>query len=195
MVSGDWGESWTQLSTDTDQINAFTEDRNGTVWAVGASNAIKREEARSGTFVNRTGPSGGGDFTAIHVANDLTVYAGNGTSIYKSSDQAGSIGNWTQLKDFGANHVVQAIHCPGGAFAKGGESQLVQVLVSDGTGNDGDVWYSFDGGNSWREVTNVTNVGYNAWYRPDFDDNAAIIVGDADANPLGIIHKLSPKLT
>lgn len=195
FMTADWGESWTNLSTDTDQINAFAVDKNDSVWAVGASNAIKREDAKSGVFNNLTGPSGGGAFTAIHVANDMTVYAGNGQSIYKSSDRAGSTGNWTQLKDFGANHTVQAIHCPGGAFAFGGESQLVQALVTDGTGNDGDVWYSFDGGNTWREVTDVTNPGYNAWYRPEYEDNEAIIVGVANATPLGTIHKLQPKVT
>lgn len=194
-VSTDQGESLGDAAvyTGSTQINGFAkspDDRH--VYAYGASNLILRETNKSGTFETRVGPSGGGAFTALTVAGDGTVYAGNGTSIYKSTDGAGVAGNWTQLKDFGASHSVVKIQCIGGPRAGGGNSQLLRAVVDDTTPSTGSVFLSVDGGATWVEETTLTNTGYNDAYFSEIDDNLAIIVGDESAGT-GVVHKLSPE--
>lgn len=186
FVSTDQGESFTEVFTGANAINAFAMDPSSKdVWAVGASNAILREKENArGTFTARTGPSGGGAFTAIAIASDGTIYAGNGQSIYKSTGAASGTGSWSSLKDFGANHTVKDIHL---LFD---DSQLMKVLVSDGTANEGDVWYSFDGGNTFTEITNLTNSGYNSWYVSKIDPWKAVIAGEDNATT-GVYHILS----
>jgi hypothetical protein len=136
-----------------------------------------------GTFAARTGPSGGGAFTALAFADDGTLFAGNGTSLFKSNNEAGSTGGWTSLKDFGSAHVVKSIRC------KGGSSQILEVEVDDTTPGAGEVWFSEDGGNTWRQITESANGGYNGVYYPA-DLDQAIIVGDA-VTSLGWVELLS----
>jgi hypothetical protein len=55
--------------TGANAMAAFTKDEDNNVWAVAASNTILRELANNrNTFAARTGPSGGGAFTAIAFA-------------------------------------------------------------------------------------------------------------------------------
>jgi hypothetical protein len=175
----------TALFSGANAINGFAmQPDTDDVWCVAASNTILVERSNNrGTFEVATGPSGGGDFTAIAVARDGLVYAGNGTSIFLSNNQADSTGGWSSLKDFGANHAVQEIQCVDG------ESQILRVLVNDGTGTEGDVWYSLDGGNSFSEVADETNLGYNAWYPSEVDPNLVFIAGE-DNGTNGVVHKL-----
>jgi hypothetical protein len=186
FVSTNQGVTWTEVYTGSVALAAFaidplTED----VWAVGASNLILREQENNrGTFTARTGPSGGGAFTAIAIASDGTLYAGNGTSIYKSTSLASGTASWTALKNFGSNHVVKGIHCIRD------NSQFLKILVSDTSGNEGDVWYSLDGGNTFTEITNLTNSGYNAWYVSDQNPWTAVIVGE-DNGATGVVHLLT----
>ena len=174
-------------------INGFAKAPDDSeVWAFGASNLILRELDQSGLFATRVGPAGGGAFTALAIAGDGTLYAGNGTGIYKSTDKANVAGNWTELYDFGASHAVRAIQCIGGDRANGGDSQLLRVIVDDTTPGAGTVWQTIDGGATWQPVTTLTNAGYNGAYFSKINDNKAIIVGDASGGA-GVIHYLGPQ--
>lgn len=192
-VSTDQGETdpGAAIYTGATQINAFavSPDKSN-VWAVGASNLILREVDQDDVFATRVGPAGGGEFHSIAVAADGTIYAGNGTSIYKNTDQANNAGNWTQLKNFGANKRVVAIQCIGGQRALGGDSQLLRAVVDDTAGGVGEVYLSVDGGASWQAVPSLTNTGYNAAYFSEINDNLAVVVGDASGS-VGQIHRLA----
>ena len=188
-VSGDQGESWTEEFTGSTQITAFAkgfgEDCKD-VYAVGASNLILRERNHSGTFETLVGPSGGATFHSIAIANDTLIFAGNAQSLYVSNNEALNTGGWTVLKDFGSNHTVEEIFLPEG------DSNHIYCVVNDTTPGNGEFWHSNDGGNSWNQLTEVTNLGYNAGYAAVEDNNLYIIVGDINATPNGVIHKVSP---
>lgn len=183
-VSTNQGQSTTIVYTGANAINAFAIDIDLNVWAVGASNTILRESVDNrGTFTTKVGPSGGGAFTAIAIADDGTIFAGNATSIYKSNNDAASTGGWSLLRNFGANESVVGIQCVGG------DSQILRAVVTNTSSPEGDVWYSLDGGNTWTEVANLTNSGYNAVYFSTVNDNLAFIVGE-DVSTVGTIHRL-----
>lgn len=184
----------TAIYTGATVINGFAKSPDeAVVWAFGESNLILRESNQSGVFETRVGPSGGGEFHGLAVAGDGTVYAGNGTAIYKSENQALNAGGWTELYDFGTNKAVVEIQVIGGQRALGGDSQLLRAIVDDTTGaSSGTVWQSVDGGASWFQITELANLGYNAAYFSHVSDNDAIIVGDTDAGSTGAIHKLAP---
>jgi hypothetical protein len=171
-------------------LNAFARSPvDDSVIATGASNTILQEKNQSGTFTALVGPAAGGAFTkGLFIANDGRIYAGNGTSIYLSTNTAANAGGWTQLKDFGANKSVVSINCAGGTKSQGGDSQLLRVVVDDTTGGVGAVWESADGGNSWVQVTALTNTGYNTAYWSGIDDNLAFLGGDG-----GVLHQLATK--
>lgn len=190
-VSDDQGDTvGSALYTGSTVINDIARNYAGDeVWAVGESNLILRERDQSGTFETLTGPSGGGTFYSVFVANDGRVYAGNGQSIYVSTNSAANTGGWTELKDFGSNKTVTGINCAGGSRSQGGDSQLLRVLVDDTAGGVGAVWESEDGGSSFRQVDTLTNTGYNVAYFSPIDDNLAFIGGDG-----GTLHKLAPKI-
>ena len=174
-------------------INGFTLAPNqDEVYAFGASNLVLREVNKSGTWETLVGPAGGGAFTAMTMSGgNEYLYAGNGQSIFVSSDKAGGAGNWTELKDFGASRVVRKIQCIGGAKAGGGSSELLRVFVDNTTPGSGEVWFSIDGGANFSQVPELTNTGYNDAYWSLIDDNLAIVVGDVQAAN-GVVHKVSP---
>ena len=193
-VVSDQAESWADdaVANPAVTINGFAKSPDGSVvWAFGATNTIMREVNQNGVFVLRTGPSGGGAFTALAVANEGTIYAGNGTAIYKSINEAGNAGGWSLLKDFGASHVVKHIECVGGEQARGGDSQLLRVAVDDTTPGAGSVFESVDGGATWTEIAALANAGYNAAAGSNTDNNRLVVVGDASGGA-GIIHLLNP---
>jgi len=168
------------------QVNAFGVSGDGKyVWAVGASNFIARESNQSGVFEVRNGPSGGGAFTSVAVADDDTLFAGNGQILYRTYDNALEAGNWVALKDFGAGFTVKKI-----GLIKG-DSQIIRAVVSSATA--GEVWESIDGGNSWRQIPDVTNDGFNDAYFSEQKANEAVVVGNADLTPLGQVFQLSPQ--
>jgi len=192
-VSTDQGESFgTAIYSGSTTINAFCSDKDDNVYAVGASNLILLETGQSGTFNTRTGPTGGGTFYSVAVANDGRLYAGNGQSIYISTNAAANTGGWTELKDFGTNKTVVAIHLAGQSEVTNGDSQLITAVVDDTSGAAGELWRSWDGGSTWRQTTELTNLGYNAAYFSDVNDNLLVIVGDANATPMGVVHQASP---
>jgi hypothetical protein len=154
---------------------------------VGASNTILQELGQSGTFDTKVGPTGGGTFYSVFVANDGRLYAGNGQSIYLSDNSALNAGGWTALKDFGSNKTVIKINCAGGTKSQGGDSQLLRCVVDDTAGSTGEVWESADGGATWIQVDSLTNTGYNEAAFSPTDDNWALVVGDG-----GVIQKLQP---
>lgn len=190
-ISDDQGVSvGAAIYTGTEAINDIQKSYDGEVWAVGDSNTILRERNQSGTFEAMTGPTGGGDFTAVAIANDGRIYAGNGTSIYVSTNGALNAGGWTELRDFGGTSTVVAINLAGGSKSQGGDSQLIRVVVdyANLAVVEGQVWESEDGGASWKQVTALTNSGYNCAAFSPIDDNLAFIGCDA-----GAVHKLSAK--
>lgn len=190
-ISTDQGDTVeAALYTGANAINDIKRNYEGNeVWAVGANNTILRERNQSGTFEAMVGPTGGGTFTAVFIANDGRIYAGNGTSLYVSTNSAANAGGWTLLRDFGGTSVIREINCAGGAKSQGGDSQLIRMVVEYIVLaiDEGRVYESEDGGNSFRQVTALTNTGYNCAVFSETDDNFAIIGGDA-----GVIHKLSP---
>jgi hypothetical protein len=168
-------------------VNAFALSPDGrTVWAAGDTNFIARERNATGVFEIRSGPAAGVDFSAVAEADDGTLAAGNVQSLYLSPDAAGEAGNWSLKKDFGAGFTVTSIH-----FVKG-DSQIIRVAAS--SASLGQVWESIDGGNSWRKITERTNLGYTGAYWSDVDANEAWIVGKADAGPNLVLHYLAPNL-
>ena len=66
------------------------------------------------------------------------------------------------------------------------------MVVDDTTPGTGEVWHSNDGGNSWNQLTELANTGYNAGYASFEDPNLFYIVGDENAGPRGVMHKVSP---
>ena len=188
-VSTTQGESFgAALFTGSNALNAFAKSpTDGSVWAVGASNTILQELGQSGTFDTKVGPTGGGTFYSVFVANDGRLYAGNGQSIYLSDNSALNVGGWTVLKDFGSNKTVVKINCAGGTKSQGGDSQLLRCVVDDTAGSTGEVWESADGGATWIQVDSLTNTGYNEAAFSPTDDNWALVVGDG-----GVIQKLQP---
>lgn len=189
-LSTDRGESLDGAAqyTGSNAFAGFTKSPDGaTYWAFGASNTILRQQNQNGVWETRTGPSGGGAFTALAVAGDGTLFAGNGQSIFRNTDQAGGTANWTELKDFGSNMVVKSIQVIGGQRALGGDSQLIRVVVDDTTPGNGEVWMSLDGGASWFQPdTDSGNTGFNAGYASEINDNLLLIAGDG-----GVIMRLS----
>lgn len=188
--STDQGESFTQVWSGAAQINAITHDEtSGFIYAAGASNTLLYSTDGGASFSALTGPTGSNASTAITVANDA-IWLGNGTAIfYTEAKTPSAAGQWTSQKDFTANHSAKTIHCKGKATGiTGGSSQLVEVVVSDSSGNEGDVWKTYDGGETWEEVTNVTNSGYGFAAFSDADDGFAIIPGE-DNGSTAVIHK------
>lgn len=189
-ISSDLGESWEQIHDDTTVINAFAKGAGqdcSDVYAVGATNLIMVERDRSGGFDTLVGPSGGAAFTAIAVANNGLIFAGNAQTLYVSYNDAANAGGWTACKDFGSGYTVSNI------FLKHGDNQHIYVVVDHAT--TAQFWHSNDGGRNWNMLTTLTNAGYNDAYESIEDDNLYIIVGDANATPLGVIQKVSPATT
>lgn len=153
------------------------------VYAFGATNTILLEQNKSGSFAARVGPSGGGSFTAVTLADDGTLWAGNGTSIFRTTNKAANAGGWTSVKDFGANMSVVAIECING------NSQLLRAVVDNSAGA-GAVWETIDGGNSWRQLAAVSNSGYNDAYFSEINNNLGVVVGDVDGG-LGVIQQIA----
>ena len=186
FVSTDSGETFTQILTGAQAISDFAIDFDDNVWATTATNGILKEAASNrGTFDSLVGPTGGATMNGIAIARDSFIYAGNDTSIFLNDNTAATTGGWTEKKDFGANHLVRQVQ------TVDGESQILRVLVDDTTAEEGDIWYSLDGGNTWVEVTNLANSGYLGWYISEIDPNLLFIVGGEDTTT-GIIHKLQP---
>ncbi len=172
------------VSTQASQINAFAISQDGrTVYAAGATNLILREVNQNDLFVTRNGPSGGGAFTALAVSDDGSLYAGNGTEIFKSVDGAAQAGNWSSLLNLGAGFTVEKIQ-----LVKG-DSQYIRVISTEAT--DGHVHESVDGGATWREITGITDGGYSDAYFSEIDSNLAYITGLASGG-LGQVHQLAP---
>lgn len=189
--SEDQGESYTQVYTGSNAITnwAISWDES-TVWAAGASGTILRS-INGGAFTARTGP-GANAFGALAVAGDGLLYAGYGTTLSVSSDDANTAGNWTELKDFGTNYSVVAIQVIGGDRAMGGDSQLLRVVVNDSVTPQGEVWESVDGGANFSMVTLLDNAGYNDAYFSAVDDNYAVVVGDINDDAYAEAQLLQP---
>lgn len=164
-------------------INGFAISPDGdTVYAFGASNLILREQNNSDLFSIRSGPSGGGAFTALAVDARGTILAGNGQSLYKNTNGAAN-SDWELLKNFGSNRVVKHIDVRG-------NGQVIRVTVDNTTPGSGELHESEDGGVNFRQVTAVPNQGYNDAYWSEINDNLGVIVGDVDGG-VAVIHLAS----
>ena len=189
------GEIWDQdPAADAGvEITCFASSYDSeTVYAAGASNAILRETEQEGTFVARVGPNGGGAFTALAVAADGTLYAGNGNGFYKSINGAANEGGWELKRDFGTNMVVREIMLVGVDRSLGGDSEILRVVVDDTSGGIGYLYESLDGGASWRRVSTLANSGYNAGVHSRSDNNKLWIAGN-DHSATSLVHVASGK--
>lgn len=184
-VSTDQGVSFPAAKyTSAAIINDITIDSDQNVWVAGAGNVVLKESASNrGVFDGLVGPAGVTDLNSIAVARDRLMFAGGDQALWRSNNQAANTGGWTELYDFGTNHIVKRIQCIDG------ESQLLRLLISDVTGTDGDVWYSFDGGNSVAEIDDLANSDYNEWAVSEVDPNLLFIAAEDDATN-GVVHKL-----
>lgn len=170
------------IFTGANQINQFKVDYDRNVWAIGASNTILVELANQrGTFVARTGPSGGGAFTAFDRAKNGVIFAGNGQYLYRNTNEARNTGGWTQVKDFGAGFTVKGIKCINGS------SEIVKVTASSSSA--GQAWYTFNGGLTWIQVSASTNSGYTKMAETS-DPNVFFIVGELE-NSTPVIERWS----
>ena len=188
-LSTDQGETFTQVVVGSgDQINAIAKGYGQDcedVYIAGANNLIMVDRGRSGTFAALVGPSGGGAFTALAINNDGDLFAGNGQSLFVSTNKGLNAGGWTSLKDFGSNKVVVDIFFPMG------DSNHIYVVVDDTAPGAGVLWHSNDHGNSFRAVATLTNGGYNRGYKSEEDDNLYYMVGDVQGS-YGVAHRATP---
>jgi len=187
FLSEDAGVSFPTEAYSGNQINQLTVDENGIVYGCGASNTLLKGNATGKTLsASLTGPTGSSPSTAIQVTRE-GIWLGNGDKVFLSRNPSPTLANqWTQKKDFGTNHVVRRMKAHGNRILAG-DGHIVDLVVSDTSGNEGDVWRTYDG-DYFDEVTNLTNSGYNDAYFSSINDNKAWIVGDDDGTT-GIIHK------
>ncbi len=189
FISTDLGVSFTEIVTGSgDQINAIAKGHGQDcedVYIAGVSNLLMVDRGRSGTFAALIGPSGGTDFTALAIDNQGNVYAGNGQSLYVSTNKGLNAGGWTLLQDFGASAVVKDIFFPEG------DSNHIYVVVDDSTPGPATFQFSNDAGNAWRTVPGTANTGYNRGYKSDEDDNLLYAVGDLQAT-YGVVDRAIP---
>lgn len=111
-VSSDLGENIhsAPVFIGSNNINDMKPGYNRAVWAAGDNNTIlyKTDDIsleHFSPFEMRTGPVYGGHFTAIAINENGIPFAGNGTSIYCSLDQALTAEEWVKLKDFAPNTI------------------------------------------------------------------------------------------
>ncbi len=164
-------------------INDFVEADNGTVIAVGATNTIISKAASAGSFSNLTGPNNG-NITAIGIGYEgqrAYLFAGVGQYIYRSDDFAATVANWVQAVDLGASNAAVKIHCANRI------SQLVHAIVDGNTG-PGQFHYSYDGGNSFTQLTTVGSDPFAAgWFSPTNPNLAYMVGGSGNLQKLSII--------
>jgi hypothetical protein len=129
------------------------------------------------------GPSGGGAFTALAVAADGTLWAGNGTTLYRSSDGGTTAAGWTSVKAFGSGKPVVGI-----GLMKN-DPEFLTVAVDDSTPGDGSVWISADSV-TFELITNLTNDGWNKCYFSQVDQTMYVVGDDDSTRPL--MAKLAP---
>lgn len=185
-VSTDQHESNTLIASPGVQINVAIKGYGecDDVWFGGASNALLVERGRTGNVSTRVGPSGGGAFSALALSNDGLLFAGNATSLYVSSNEGENAGGWALVKNFGANHTIRNIHLPKG------DPYNIYCSVDD-SGGAGEFWHSNDGGNSWNQLPETTNLGYFQSVANIDNPNEFWIAGAANATPLGVVEKIT----
>jgi hypothetical protein len=190
FLSTNQGESFTKIydGVTANDVNCFARDADGGTWA-GCLGGVLLYESPSNrnTFSVKTSPNTDEIFS-LAVANDGTIYAGQGTSIFRNNNNAATAGGWTNLKNFGSGFKVVSIWFEGENKLRNGDSQIIRCVVDDTAPNDGSVWQSVDWGQSWQQVTSLANDGYNSCYHSRYG-NHAVIVGDD--NPLATLHLLS----
>lgn len=188
FLSEDAGVTFATQAYDGNQINQLTADEKGIIYACGASNTILKGNATGKVLAasGLVGPTGSNASTAIQVTRE-GIWLGNGTKAFLSRSPNPTLANqWTEKKDFGTNHVVRRMKAHGNRILAG-DGHIVDFVVSDTSGNEGDVWRTYDGF-YFDEITNLTNSGYNDAYFSSINDNKAWIAGD-DNGSVGIIHK------
>jgi hypothetical protein len=192
--SDDQGATFAVEFTGSNAINKFFKRPvGGDIYAVGAADTLLRRRAGTTTWSALTGPNDGA-IISITIANDGTIWVGANTSLWRSSTPLPtSTSHWTEVKDFGTNHSVIEISVKGGNRAFGGDSQLLHIGVQDGTGTNGDLWLTIDGGGYIEEIPDLSNAGYNAFWFSSLDPNIGWVVGDASGGA-GIVHSIAPAL-
>ena len=189
-LSTNQGESFTKIydGVTANDVNTFARDADGGTWA-GCLGGVLLYESPSNrsAFAVKTSPNTD-EIYSLAVANDGTIFAGQGTSIFRNNNNATTAGGWSNLKNFGSGFKVVSIWFEGENKLKNGDGQIIRCVVDDTAPNDGSVWQSVDWGQSWTQVTSLANDGYNAAYHSKYG-NHAVIVGDD--NPLAITHLLS----
>jgi len=182
-VSTNFGVSFSAvLYTGATVINGFVKAADNSVYAFGASNLLLRETGKSGSFAAVTGPTGSNASTAMAICGveeDMTLILGNGNSIFSCKKPSPTaVADWTSLKNFGSNKAVMAILPARNLQARLGDPDCFYVLVDDTAGSTAALWFTRDGGQTWRQATSLTNTGYNAARLSRFDPNKIWVVGD-----------------
>jgi hypothetical protein len=188
-ISTDFNANWGSIYyTGSTVINGFCAAPDRSVYAFGASNLLLREGSDRSGFSAVTGPTGSNASTAMAVTGiegQQTLLLGNGTSIFMSRVSVPSaVGQWTSLKDFGTNKSVKAILPCRNLQLKYGDENFFFVVVDDTAGGVGALWFTWDLGQSWRQVTALSNTGYNGGVISEFSPNLIFIPADD-----GAIHK------
>jgi len=190
-LSTNQGESWTKIydGVTANDVNRFAAAPDGSIWAGCLGGVLLYESVSNrNSFSVKTSPNTDEIFS-LAVANDGTIFAGQGTSIFRNNNNATTAGGWENLKNFGSGFKVVEIWFEGENKLKGGDGQIIRIVVDDTAPNDGSVWQSVDWGESWQQVLPaLANDGYNAAYHSRYG-NKAVIVGDD--NPLAVVQLLS----
>lgn len=176
--SSDRGETiGTQLSANTSITGLKYTDwpllDDARYFAFGTGNTLLTKRVGRDDVTTLVGPTGGTTFASVEQAVDGTIYAGNGTSFWRSTDEAMTAASWTNIRDFGANFAVVGI-----GLAQG-DPYLIQLAVDNSTPGTAQAWLAADGV-SFEQIPELANDGYNALYQSLIDPNFVIIVGDSD---------------
>lgn len=187
-LSENQGETWTLKFSGSNQVNVFAKAPNGDIYAGCNGGTLLHEKGNSGLFASRPSAHASDNITALDVG-DGVLWIGQGTKAYYTTNtEPSATTQWTQKKDFGANHSVRNIHLKANNGI-GSDGQCVHFMVNDSSANEGDMWLTADGA-TFQEIDNLANSGYNDAHFSKVDDSKALICGEAHSS-LALVHALT----
>lgn len=146
LYSDDGGNNWTRQGLDSlhtgNLPNAFIDVHalnKDIVWTVGPGQAVYTLDGGK-TWINKPTPAGPMHNNGVCVVNKNTVWvATDNNQIYKLTDLNG---NWVQ--QYASDSVVSAEYMGVTAY-----DNKRAWIVTTGINKDGNILYTFDGGNTW----------------------------------------------